>query len=791
MTTVEIRVRGTVQGVGFRPCVWRLANEEGLAGEVLNDGAGVLIRTAASAALLSRFLERLRREAPPLSKIESIHTSQLTDAIEFQGFRITESMPGENRTRVTPDAATCATCTREVTDPLERRYHYPFANCTHCGPRFSIVSAVPYDRSRTTMASFPMCARCAREYGDPADRRFHAQAIACADCGPRIWLEVFGGESPAGDALAAAVERLERGEIVAIRGLGGFHLACDAGNGEAVARLRHRKIREGKPFAVMVRDLAMARRYCRVSPAEAELLASPEAPIVLLERAGERTLPEGIAPGLDTLGLMLPYTPLHLLLLERIGRPLVMTSGNRSSEPQIIDLEAARTKLLGLADALLLHDREIANRIDDSVVRFIGGRARLLRRARGYAPSAIALPPGFEAAPAVLAFGGELKSVFCLIHDGAAIPSQHQGDLEDVDTFDDYRKNLGLYAAMYEHRPQVLAADLHPEYLSTQLAHERAAADAVPLVSVQHHHAHIASCMVEHGVPREGQPVLGIALDGLGLGDDGTLWGGEFLIADYRGYERAGAFPAIAMAGGVQAIREPWRNTYCHLVATIGWQRFGRQFGGLDLARRLTERPLQTIDRMLERGINVPLASSCGRLFDAVAAAVGLCFDRALFEGQGAMELEAAAAAAPPESDAAAARYAMDIVGGAGLLRFDPAPLWWAIADDLSHGRLASVIAARFHRGLAHSLVAMVRRIVAQRAADGRPLERVALSGGCFQNRRLLEDVTRLIEADGLVCLSHSRVPSNDGGLALGQAAIAAARWLAGDVGADPPQRGS
>jgi hydrogenase maturation protein HypF len=780
ITNVEIRVRGTVQGVGFRPCVWRLANEEGLAGEVLNDGAGVLIRAAGTAALLSRFLERLRREAPPLSKIESIQTSQLTSAVEFAGFRITESMPGENRTRVTPDAAICATCAREVLDPLERRHRYPFANCTHCGPRFSIVQAVPYDRRSTTMSSFPMCADCAREYGDPADRRFHAQAIACAVCGPRIWIEASGRESPADDVLAATVERLLGGEIVAIRGLGGFHLACDAGNGEAVERLRRRKVREAKPFAVMVRDLAMARRYCQVSPAEAELLASPESPIVLLERAAERVLPEAIAPGLDTLGIMLPYTPLHFLLLERIGRPLVMTSGNRSSEPQVTDLEVARAKLRGLADALLLHDREIANRIDDSVVRFIGGRPRLLRRARGYAPSAIALPPGFEHAPQVLAYGGELKSVFCLVRDGAAILSQHQGDLEDEDTFDDYQKNLGLYTAMYEHRPQVLAADLHPDYLSSRLAHEHAAAHALPLIEIQHHHAHIASCMAENGLPIDTPRVLGIAIDGLGLGDDGTLWGGEFLLADYRQYERVAAFKAVAMAGGAQAIREPWRNTYCHLAATIGWARFQQRFGSLDLVRRLEQRPLAILDRMLEQRLNAPLASSCGRLFDAVAAAVGLCADRALFEGQGAMELEVIAGRAPLEPDDHGARYVMAIVAAPGspLLRFDPGPMWWALADDLAREVPASAIAARFHDGLARSIAAMVQTLVRRSGADRPAIETVVLSGGCFQNKRLLEAVTRLVEAQGLTCLSHGRVPSNDGGLALGQAAIAAARQL-------------
>jgi hydrogenase maturation protein HypF len=799
ISNLEIRVRGTVQGVGFRPCVWRLANEEGLTGEVLNDGAGVLIRAAGSADPMSRFLERLQREAPPLSKIESIHTAQVAAATLFDGFRITDSVSGENRTRVTPDAATCATCTAEILDSKERRHDYPFANCTHCGPRFSIVRAVPYDRSRTTMSGFPMCSGCAREYGDPADRRFHAQAIACALCGPRIWFEPLGPRSggasseapPRGpvvdDALAAAVKRLERGEIVAIRGLGGFHLACDATSADAVGRLRLRKVREGKPFAVMASDVEMARRYCQVSRAEAELLASPEAPIVLLERQPGRTLPDGIAPGLETLGIMLPYTPLHRLLLGRIGRPLVMTSGNLSNEPQITDIEVARAKLRGVADALVLHDRDIANRIDDSVVRFMGGRPRLLRRARGYAPSAIALPRGFEHTPQVLAYGGELKSVFCLLHDGAAILSQHQGDLEDVDTFDDYRKNLGLYAAMYEHRPQVLAADLHPEYLSTQLAHERAAADPLPVIGVQHHHAHIASCMVENGLPIDIPRVLGVAIDGLGFGEDGALWGGEFLLADYRSYERVGAFKSVAMAGGAQAIREPWRNTYCHLVAAIGWARFKGRFGSLDLVRRLEQRPLVTIDRMLERGINVPLASSCGRLFDAVAAAVGLCADRALFEGQGAMELEAVAGRAPPEPEEEGARYAMSIVvePGTHLLRFDPAPMWWALAGDLSRAVPVSVIAARFHHGLARSIAAMVHTIVRRRGAHGPPIENVVVSGGCFQNKRLLEEVVSLVQADGLTCLSHGRVPSNDGGLALGQAAIAAARTLSPRIGCE------
>ncbi len=761
--TVEIRVRGTVQGVGFRPTVWRLACDEGLVGEVLNDGFGVLIRTTGNSGAISQFLNRLHTEAPPLSQIEDIET-QVLNLLDFEDFRIAESIGGENRTRITPDAAICDACRAEVLDPIERRYVYPFANCTHCGPRFSIVKEVPYDRANTTMVDFPMCAACNREYLNPADRRFHAQPIACPACGPTIWLEGIDTTAP----LDSAIELLKSGAVVAIRGLGGFHLACDATNAGAVQRLRQRKHRYGKPFALMARDIDTIRRYCHVTPTEADLLQSPEAPIVLLRAHGPEKLPAGIAPGLNSIGFMLPYTPLHLLLTRQIDQPLVMTSGNISDEPQVTSLDRARSGLRGIADAMLMHNREIANRIDDSVVRIVAGKPSLIRRARGYAPSALSLPTGFDGAPDLLAFGGELKATFCVLKDGAAILSQHQGDLEDVSTFEDYQKNLQLYSRIYDHRPRMLVADMHPEYLSAKLAKQRAGDKALPLLEVQHHHAHIASCMVENGVALDAPPVLGIAIDGLGFGGDGTIWGGEFLLADYRGYRRVAAFKPVAMVGGVQAIREPWRNTYAHLVAGPGWSEFVEKFSALDLYRYLNTKPLRTIDRMLETGLNVPLASSCGRLFDAVAAALGLCADHALFEGQGAMELEALAETWQGDEQP----YNFAITEN-GLLYLESLPMWLALLQDLERHTPVAQMAVRFHHGLARAIRDMVARIRSTRS-----LNTVALTGGCFQNKLLLEEVMRLLKADGLSCLLHAKVPSNDGGLALGQAAIAAARYI-------------
>ena len=750
--TVEIRVRGTVQGVGFRPTVWRLARENDLTGHVLNDSAGVLIQITGEPARIARFLHGLKTNPPPLSRIEQLDVKRLSQIVAFEDFVIAGSVAGETRTNVTADAATCPACREEVFNPVERRFFYPFTNCTHCGPRLSIVTRVPYDRANTTMAPFAMCEDCAREYRDPADRRFHAQPIACPACGPKVWLD---GDEQKLPAIEAVVQALRGGKIVAIRGLGGFHLACDATNADAVRTLRNRKKRFGKPFALMARDVYAIRRYATVAPEEMTLLQSPAAPIVLLTADGPEHLPEDVAPGLKTLGFMLPYTPLHMLIVESFDTPLVMTSGNIAHEPQVTGNDEVHAKLGRIADHVLMHDRDIANRIDDSVVRIMAGRPRLIRRARGYAPSPMKLPKGFEDAPEIFAFGGELKSTFCLVKDGQAILSQHQGDLEDAATFDDYQKNMALYRALYDHRPRVFAADMHPEYLSTKLAKEQA--QGARLHDVQHHHSHIASCMAENGLAIDAPPVLGVVLDGLGYGADGTIWGGEFLRADYRGFERLAWLKPVAMIGGAQAIREPWRNTYAHLVAAFGWEEFEARFGDLDLCAYLKSKPRASIDRMLETGLNVPAASSCGRLFDAVAAALGLCPDIAFFEGQAAIELEDAIEA--PEEG-----YAFDLR--------EPRALWESLLEDIRADVGVSKISARFHYGLASA--------VSDLAVALAPGDTVVLSGGCFQNRTLLEACTQKIENHGLKCLSQADIATNDGGLSLGQAAIAAARELKG-----------
>ena len=668
-------------------------------------------------------------------------------------------------------------------DPSERRYRYPFTNCTHCGPRLSIVEGIPYDRATTTMAAFPLCDACVEDYREPRDRRFHAEAIACPTCGPQATLVRLDGEAVGFDGLSArddvdlAAILIRRGEIVAIKGLGGYQLACDATNTDAVARMRTAKRRDAKPFALMARDLDVVRRYCSAGPAEEAVLASPEAPIVLLDATGPERLPEAVAPGLTTLGFMLPTTPLHLLLLRDIDGPVVMTSGNLSDEPQVIDDDEMRARLRGIAPTALMHDRAIANRVDDSVVRFMAGAPRLLRRARGYAPAPIRLPEGMEVAPEILAFGGELKATFCLVKNGEAVLSQHQGDLEDVATYDDYCRNLALYAELFDHKPAALVADRHPEYLSAKLARSRAEAERLPLIEVQHHHAHVAACLAENSYPLDAPPVLGIVLDGLGYGDDGEIWGGEFLLADYRGFARLGAFKPVAMAGGAQAVREPWRNLYAHLMAGMGWVRLSADFAELELYQSLADRPRATIDAMIENGINAPLASSCGRLFDAVAAALGVCFERQGYEGEAAARLEALVdeRTLREEDDARAYPFGVDDRDENGLAILKAQPMWDALLGDLTRKVPVPVIAARFHKGLAKAVVAMAKKL-ARRDDEASPrFDTVALTGGCFQNRVLFEDVHRRLEAEGFRVLSHSRVPANDGGLALGQAAVAAA----------------
>jgi len=785
VTAVEIRVRGRVQGVGFRPTVWRLAREHGLSGEVLNDADGVLVRVGGSAQAIADFVARMHREPPPLGRIDQVEIRDFAGELATE-FRIAESVGGTTHTQVTPDAGVCPECAREVLDPFERRFRYPFTNCTHCGPRFSIVTGVPYDREQTTMATFAMCPDCEREYRDPADRRFHAEAIACHACGPKARLVRFDRAAVSFDQhsmlddVDAVCGLLQKGEIVAIKGLGGFQLACDATRADTVSRLRALKHRDAKPFALMARDLDVIRRYARVDGEAERVLTSPEAPIVIHPADGPELLPEAIAPGLRTLGFMLPTTPLHLLVLRRMTRPVVMTSGNLCDEPQVIDEETARERLSGIAPYALIHDRAIANRIDDSVVRIMADRPRLIRRARGYAPAPIKLPPGFETAPELLAMGGELKATFCLVKDGEAILSQHQGDLEDVATYDDYRKNLTLYATLFDHTPVALIADRHPEYLSTKLARERAQAEGLALIELQHHHAHVAACLAENAYPLDAAPVLGIVLDGLGLGDDGTIWGGEFLLADYRGYERLGTFKPVAMPGGAAAVKEPWRNLYAHLMAEMGPAHFAMNFAELELFAYLEAKPRATLDAMIKNGVNAPLASSCGRLFDAVAAALGLCRERQAYEGEAGAKLEGIVDDDALHNEDEALAYPLSIpnLRGSGLPYIEPLAMWNAILGDLILNTPAPVMAARFHKGLAKAIAAMARKLARRDRADGARFDRIALSGGCFQNLVLFEEVTRRLEAEDFTVLSHSQVPANDGGLALGQAAIGAAHVL-------------
>lgn len=800
----EIRVRGIVQGVGFRPTVYRLARALNLRGSVCNDGQGVLIQAAGTLDALHTFPQWLRQECPPLARIDSIECTPIAiEAIATCDFVIVPSVATRPQTDIAPDAATCSQCRSDSFDPHSRWYRYPFTNCTHCGPRLSIIRAIPYDRHNTSMAAFHLCSQCQQSYNDVGDRRFHAQPLACHVCGPRAWLERSDGQPIASDMFStlddvdAACTLLQRGEIVAIKGIGGIHLACDATNETAVQRLRQRKHRYHKPFALMARDVDMVEQYCGVTECDRALLESPAAPIVLLAPHPPTASPHppslapALAPDIHTLGFMLPYTPLHHLMLKRMNRPIVLTSGNRSDEPQCIDNDDARHQLGGIAEYLLLHNRDIVNRVDDSVVRVLDGQPQVLRRARGYAPAPIALPEGFAAAPPLLAMGGELKSTFCLLRNGQAILSQHLGDLEHAAAFTAYQDTLNLYLNLFEHQPTAIAIDRHPEYLSSKLGREFAATldhseQPSSLHVIQHHHSHIAACMVDNGLPLDTPAVLGIALDGLGYGDRGSLWGGEFLLADYTGFERLAHFKPVAMPGGAQAIYQPWRNTYAHLLAAFGsedlWSRLRRQYGDLTVLDFLEHQPHGVFTQMIEKGINTPVASSCGRLFDAVAAALGLSQERCSYEGQGAIALEARAGSflATPRGQQDANQFAYPFVIDQRLdcshvPILEPAPMWQALLTDLKQGVSIGAIAARFHVGLATAIATMVMGLHQQY-----PFRHVALTGGVFQNALLHTQVSRRLVALNFRVLTHHHVPPNDGGIALGQAAIAAALSLQG-----------
>ncbi|PWJ21856.1 carbamoyltransferase HypF [Jannaschia seohaensis] len=738
----RIRVRGQVQGVGFRPFVWELARRHGVTGTVLNDAEGVLVEAAGEG--LAAFEAALAAEAPPLARVDAVEGTD-ADLPPCGDFTIAASGAAGAETRVTPDAATCADCAAEIRDPSARRFGYPFTNCTNCGPRLTILRALPYDRARTTMAPFEMCAACRAEYEDPADRRFHAQPIACPACGPQAWCEADGARLNA-DPIATAARWLRAGRIVAIKGLGGFHLACDATNPAALALLRERKRRPAKPFALMAPLETVARHAVLDDTARARL-TEPAAPIVLLPKAAP--LPEGVAPGQGRLGWMLPYTPLHHLLLDAARRPLVMTSGNLSGEPQAIGDDEAREKLSGFADGFLMHDREIARRLDDGVE--IAAPPMVLRRARGRVPGTLELPPGLPHAQ-VAAFGGQLKSAICLTKAGQAMLSHHLGDLDDPLTLEEFLRADADLAELLGHAPEAVAVDLHPEFRATRHGHARADALGVPVFEVQHHHAHMAAALGEAGW--RGATAVGLVLDGLGLGPDGTVWGGEVLVGGYAGVARAAHLTPAPLVGGDRAQADPWRNAVVRLDAAGHGALAERLFGHLPLA------PLRAAAMA---GVNAPLSSSAGRLYDAVAACLGLCPERQSFEGEAAMALQTLS-----ERGGDARPYPF----GLGP-EIDPAPMFDALARDLAAGAPPETIAARFEAGLAKAFASAARA-----ACDAAGTDTVALSGGCFQNVSLLARVTARL--DGLRLCPPGEVPANDGGLAFGQALVALARMESG-----------
>lgn len=761
-----IRVTGTVQGVGFRPYVWLLARQYQLTGEVWNDANGVGIRVWGER--INEFLEQLPLQAPPLAVITAIKTYPLRQPPTGNTFNIAASRSGKISTAIAADAATCPACLADISDPNNRRYRYPFTNCTHCGPRLSIVRSIPYDRANTAMASFCMCPACLAEYHNPADRRFHAQANACPDCGPQLWLQDRHGNSlptGVGDAISETAELIQQGYIIAIKGIGGFHLACDAGNPTAVLNLRNRKQRDGKPFAIMGRDLAMLKRYTHIDDNEQHALNETAAAIVIVAKQGQ-TLAEAVAPDDDKLGCLLPYTPLHQCLLQALNTPIVLTSANRSNEPQCISNADACLRLTDIADYWLLHDREIINRLDDSVLRVMADKPRLLRRSRGYAPLPLQLPPGFDGTPPILAMGGELKNTFCLLQHGQAILSPHIGDLENPLAQQDYRNMLTLYQQLFDFQPQQIAVDLHPDYLSTQLGRQWAAQQGLPLIGVQHHHAHIAACMAEHGLAMDHPPVLGVAMDGLGLGDDGSLWGGEFLKVDYRQSTRLAAFDALPLIGGAQAMRQPWRNCYAHLKSYFDWQSLTKDYADVEIIGFLNRQALGVLDTMLEKSINCPPSSSCGRWFDAFAAALSLCRETVSYEGQAAIQLETLAS--PCFASQREQAYPFDWSTAGVLPRLSWRSFWLAVLDDLQQNIPLSLIAARIHHGLARAIAETAWLLAEQINTD-----MVVLSGGVFQNRLLLEEVSRLLRARGKTPLAPALLPGNDGGLAFGQAVVA------------------
>ena len=765
---IRAGVRGVVQGVGFRPFVYRLAHDHNLKGWVLNHSGGVAIEVEGPAPTLDAFVHDLTAEAPPLARIISVEVEEAPPR-GYERFEIRHSVAEEGCYQlISPDIATCADCLRELLDAGDRRFRYPFTNCTNCGPRFTIIRDIPYDRPLTTMQPFPMCPDCQREYDDPLDRRFHAQPNACPVCGPHVWLEESGVPGAPGallaerdEALRLATWKLQEGKVLGIKGLGGFHLACDATNLHAVQTLRARKGRPAKPLAVMMASLDDAHRHCHISAEEESLLTSQQCPIVLLAWRGDSTVVRDVAPRNGYLGVMLPYTPLHHVLLRDVDRPLVMTSGNLSEEPIAQDNDEARERLGHLVDAFLMHNRDIYARYDDSVWLSPDPGSRLpglrtvqpVRRSRGYAPFPIRLP--FEAGQ-ILAVGAELKNTFCLTRDDFAFLSQHIGDMENLETLEHFEASIALYQHLFRTEPDLIAHDLHPDYSSTKYA-QATAPDPAALVPIQHHHAHIAACLVDNGWGDDDGQVIGVAWDGTGYGLDGHIWGGEFFVGNYGGFERAIHLEYLPLPGGDAAVRNPWRLALGYLYALTG---------SVPDLPGVGESESRVVCQQIDRGLNTPLTSAVGRLFDAVAALIGVR-QRVTYEAQAAIELEMLArqwaSNGVPESRTDTYPYGLETEP---VIRLRP--LLEAIQADLARGVSPAQIAWCFHQTMAGLIVVVCRRI----AADA-GVETVALSGGCFQNRLLLSLTVQALEGAGFRVLMHRQVPCNDGGISLGQAALA------------------
>ncbi len=751
---LELSVTGMVQGVGFRPFVHRLAVKHGLAGWVRNEAGEVRVLIEGSDASVRQFIDSLSSDAPPLARIDSLAVETLTPEALTE-FRIVASTDAaDRRSLVSPDVAICEACLAELTDPTNSRFRYPFITCTDCGPRFTVIEAMPYDRARTSMRAFDQCANCLAEYETPDNRRYHSESNSCPACGPSVWLELSGSDQSRASGFAAiseAAEMLCDGKIVALRGLGGFHLAANATDEVAVARLRRHKNREAKPLAIMVRSLVDVRAIAAIDETQERLLTSPEGPIVLVRPKEDAGLAPSVAPGLDTVGVMTAYTPLHHVLLDLVARPLVMTSGNKSDEPIAIGKTGARESLSGIADALLLHDREIVARYDDSVVRVVEERSIFLRRARGYAPMPVNLP--VPAMRPIFAVGPHLKNTFTLAHGNKAYVSQHIGDLENLETLEHFKKTFGAFKRLFRIEPEVAVRDLHPEYMSTRVAED---VGLSPVYTVQHHHAHIAAVAAEHGVTER---VIGFAYDGAGYGDDGTVWGAETLVADLCSYERSCRLRYAPLPGGDLAAREPWRTALGYLSLAPGAEEaFQLAIDSVD------GRASDLARRQIERNLNAPLASSMGRLFDAAAAVLGV---RTVshYEGQAAMELEALA------GDRPATPISLPVLETDGeVLELDPVPLLVALGELRAAGRQVEGLAAAFHESVAQATAGVAKRI-----GERTGIRTVALGGGVFQNARLLSSLVQRLKSFGFTVLVPRQLSPNDGAISYGQAAVAAA----------------